>query len=97
MLLYAALSELTGSPVVRLNAAAAIARRDGPERGLAAAEDVARLNPALNDYQPYWALRAYLCARLGRVEAARVAYDGAIERADDHALIGFLKQRRDAL
>ncbi|MEZ5972139.1 MAG: DUF6596 domain-containing protein [Hyphomonadaceae bacterium] len=97
VLLYAALSELTGSPVARLNAAAAIARRDGPERGLAAAEDVARLNPALNDYQPYWALRADLCARLGRVEAARVAYDEAIERADDHALVGFLKQRRDAL
>lgn len=97
VLLYAALSELTGSPVARLNSAAAIARRDGPERGLAVADDIALLNPALNEYQPYWALRADLCARLGRSEAARVAYDEAIERADDRALIAFLKQRRDAL
>lgn len=97
VLLYAALSELTGSPVARLNAAAAIARRDGPERGLAVADDLAALNPALNEYQPYWALRADLCARLGRNEAARVAYDEAIERADDRALVAFLQQRRDAL
>jgi RNA polymerase sigma-70 factor, ECF subfamily len=97
ILLYAALSEITGSPVARLNAAAAIARRDGPERGLAAAEDLARLNPILNDYQPYWALKADLCARLGRAEAARAAYDEAIAREDDRAVIGFLEARRDSL
>ncbi len=52
VLLYHAISELTGSPVARLNAAAAIARRDGPEQGMAAAEEVARQYPLLNDYQP---------------------------------------------
>ncbi len=97
VLLYAALSELTGSPVARLNAAAAIARRDGPEQGLAAAEEVARLSPVLNDYQPYWALRADLCARLGRVEAARAAYDEAIAREADRAVVAFLEARRDGL
>ncbi|MEZ5961862.1 MAG: DUF6596 domain-containing protein [Hyphomonadaceae bacterium] len=97
VLLYGALSEITGSPVARLNAAAAVARRVGPERGLAAAEQVAQLNPVLNDYQPYWALRADLCARLGRAEAARAAYDEAILRADDRAVIAFLKARRDRL
>lgn len=97
VLLYAALSELTGSPVARLNAAAAIARRDGPEQGLAAAEDVARSNPILNDYQPYWALKADLCARLGRNQAARVAYDEAIAREQDRAVLAFLKARRDDL
>lgn len=97
VLLYGALSELTGSPVARLNAAAAIARRDGPARGLAAAEEVARLSPALNDYQPYWALRADLCARLGRVEAARAAYAEAIAREQDRGVVAFLMQRRDAL
>lgn len=95
VLLYSALSEITGSPVAKLNAAAAIARRDGPERGLAAAEDVARLNPILNDYQPYWALRADLCARLNRHEAARVAYDEAIAREQDPAVRRFLLQRRE--
>lgn len=97
VLLYAALSELTGSPVARLNSAAAIARRDGPELGLAAAEDVARLYPLLNDYQPYWALRADLCARLGRSEAARAAYDEAIARESDRAVVAFLEARRDSL
>lgn len=97
VLLYGALSELTGSPVARLNAAAAVARRDGPGRGLAAAEEVARLFPVLNDYQPYWALKADLSGRLGRAEAARVAYDEAIAREDDRAVIAFLQARRDSL
>lgn len=97
VLLYGALSELTGSPVARLNAAAAVARRDGPERGLAAAEEVARLFPVLNDYQPYWALKADLSGRLGRAEAARVAYDEAISREADRAVIAFLEARRDSL
>jgi RNA polymerase sigma-70 factor (ECF subfamily) len=83
--------------VARLNAAAAMARRDGPEKGLAVAEEVAALNPALNDYQPYWALKADLCARLGRSEAARAAYDEAIAREDDRAVIAFLEARRDNL
>ena len=97
VLLYGALSELTGSPVARLNAAAAVARRDGPERGLAAAEDVAQRHPIMNDYQPYWALKADLCARLGRTEAARAAYDEAILREDDRAVVAFLEARRDRL
>ncbi len=97
VLLYLALSELTGSPVARLNAAAAIARRDGPEAGLAAVEDLAANYGVLRDYQPYWALCAELCARLGRVEAARVAYDEAILRETDAAVIGFLRARRDSL
>ncbi len=97
VLLYGALSELTGSPVARLNAAAAIARRDGPEQGLEAAEALAHAFPVLNDYQPYWALKADLSARLGRKEAARVAYDEAIAREDDLAVRGFLEQQRARL
>jgi len=97
VLLYGALSELTGSPVARLNAAAAIARRDGPEAGLAAAEDLAANFGVLLDYQPYWVLRADLCARLGRAEAACAAYDEAIIRESDAAVIAFLKVRRDSV
>ena len=97
VLLYTAISELTGSPVARLNAAAAIARRDGPQQGMAAAEDVARQFPLLNDYQPYWALKADLGARLGRVVAARAAYDEAIARVSDRAVVAFLEARRDSL
>ncbi|MGD9980443.1 MAG: RNA polymerase sigma factor [Hyphomonadaceae bacterium] len=97
VLLYSVLSELTGSPVARLNAAAAIARRDGPEQGFAAAEAVALEFPVLADYQPYWALKADLCARLGYIEAARAAYGEALAREKDRAIIAFLEARRDAL
>lgn len=92
VLLYEAIAELTGSPVARLNAAAAIARRDGPEQGLALAEEL-----ALGDYQPYWALKADLCARLGRREAAWAAYDEAMVRESDAAVVAFLQARQAAL
>lgn len=97
VLLYQALSELTGSPVARLNAAAAIARRDGPETGYAAVEAVSASSPALVDYQPYWALVADLCARLGRTEAARAAYDNAIALEKDAAMRAFLTDRQSRL
>jgi len=95
VLLYGALSELTGSPVARLNAAAAIARRDGAAAGLVAAEAAGSDFPALQTYQPYWALKADLCARLDRVEAAVAAYDEAIARESDRAVLAFLQARRD--
>jgi len=95
VLLYQALAELTGSPVARLNAAAAIARRDGPEKGMSALEALDA--GALRDYQPYWALMADLCARLGRTEAARAAYDEAMARESDVAVVRFLAERRAAL
>ena len=97
VLLYQALTELTGSPVALLNAAAAIARRDGAEAGYAAAEAASARFQMLHDYQPYWALLADLCAKLGRNEAARVAYDEAIAREKDGSVIAFLKARRNAL
>lgn len=97
VLLYQALARLTGSPVAELNAAAALARRDGPAQGLAAAEAVVEAHPQLRSYQPYWALRADLCAKLGRADQAQAAYDEAIAREADPAVIRFLLERRAAL
>ena len=51
----------------------------------------------LNSYQPYWALRADLLAKLSRTEEARAAYDEAIARERDAAVIRFLSERRAAL
>ena len=67
--LYDGLAALTPSPVVRLNRAAAIARRDGAAAGLAALDALNAL--ALNSYQPYWALRADLLAELASTRGAR--------------------------
>lgn len=95
VLLYEALARLAPSPVVHLNRVAALARRDGPAAGLAALDALDA--PALRSYQPYWALRADVLARLGRGEEARAAYDEAIARERDGAVIRFLSERRAAL
>lgn len=95
VMLYEALARFTPSPVVQLNRAAALARRDGAAAGLAALE--ALTAPALRSYQPYWALRADLLARLGRIEEARAAYDEAIARERDAAVVRFLSERRMVL
>jgi RNA polymerase sigma-70 factor (ECF subfamily) len=97
VVLYEALAALNGSPVAHLNRAAALARRDGAEAGLGAAEDARTRFPSLSEYQPYFALIADLNAKLGRADAARAAYDEAITRERDPAIIAFLERRRDAL
>jgi RNA polymerase sigma-70 factor, ECF subfamily len=95
VVLYDGLAALVATPVVRLNRAAAIARRDGAAAGLAALDAI---EPAsLLSYQPYWALRADLFAKLERADDAREAYDQAIARERDGAVIRFLSERRSAL
>jgi RNA polymerase sigma-70 factor (ECF subfamily) len=95
VLLYEALGQLSPSPVVQLNRIAALTRRDGPREGLAALEALDA--PALKSYQPYWALRADLLGRLGRADEARAAYDEAIARERDTAVLRFLSERRAGL
>ena len=72
--LYGELVRLTGSPVVELNHAVAVAEASGPE---AALEIVERL--ALDDYQYLHSTRAELLRRMGRVDEARGAYRRALE------------------
>ncbi len=84
---------LSGSPVVAINRALAVAELEGAAAGLAtmptAAEDA-----RLGEYQPYWAARAELLARTGAREAARAAYDMAIGLERDAAVRRFLQGRR---
>lgn len=96
-LLYEALAALTGSPVALLNTAAAIARRDGAALGLVALIGVIERHPHLQDYQPYWALRADICARLGKGDEARACYTEAIARETDAVVIAFLQQKQAQL
>ena len=78
--LYRRLAQVTGSPVVELNRAIAVAEADGPEAGLAIVE---RLD--LADYRYLHSTRAELLRRLGRHAEARGAYRRALELADDDA------------
>ena len=94
--LYDALAEITGSPVVAINRAIAIAETDGPDAGLAALSAVAS-DARLAQYQPYWAARAALLAAAGDIAAADAAYEQAIGLEADPAVRRFLQQRREGM
>jgi RNA polymerase sigma-70 factor (ECF subfamily) len=91
--IYDALLEMTGSPVVAVNRAAALAETEGAAAGLEALAAVAD-DRRLADYQPYWAARAALLARAGEREAADEAYERAIGLERDPAVRRFLERRR---
>ena len=94
--LYAALAALTGSPVIEINRAVAVAETCGAAAGLAVLDGVAG-DARLADYQPYWAARAGLLARIGAVAQADAAYALAIGLEADPAVRRFLQQRREGL
>ena len=90
-LLYGTLAELTGSPVVELNRAIAVAEVEGLERGLAILD---RLE--LEDYRYLHSTRADLLRRLGREAEARRAYERALELTGEGPERRFLLRRRAA-
>jgi RNA polymerase sigma-70 factor (ECF subfamily) len=92
-LLYDRLFQLTRSPVVALNRAVVIAELRGAPEGLAALDAIAE-DKRLADYQPYWAARADLQARLADKTAANDAYLRAIGLESDPAVRNFLEERR---
>jgi RNA polymerase sigma-70 factor, ECF subfamily len=86
--LYGELARLTGSPVVELNRAAAIAEAGDVEGALALVEGL-----QLDGYHYLHATRAELLRRLERVEEARAAYDRALELVHSDAERRFLERR----
>jgi RNA polymerase sigma-70 factor, ECF subfamily len=86
--LYGKLAELTGSPVVRLNRAVAVAEADGPAAALAIVDQL-----DLPDYQYWHSTRAELLRRLGRGDEARAAYRCALDLARTAPERRFLERR----
>ena len=86
--LYGELARLTGSPVVELNRAIAVAEAEGPEAGLAIVD---RLE--LGDYRYLHSTRGELLRRLGRTTEAREAYQRALTLAHDDAERRLLERR----
>jgi RNA polymerase sigma-70 factor (ECF subfamily) len=86
--LYGELSRLTGSPVVELSRAVAVAEAEGPEAGLAVVDRL-----ALDDYRYLHATRAELLRRLGRSAEAEAAYRRALELVNDEAERRLLERR----
>jgi predicted RNA polymerase sigma factor len=94
--LYDALLTLSGSPVVAINRALAIAEMHGASAALDALQEVAA-DQRLAEYQPYWAARAELLAKTGAHGEARQAYEIAIGLERDSSVRSFLQQRQSAL
>jgi RNA polymerase sigma-70 factor, ECF subfamily len=74
--LYARLAVQTGSPVVELNRAIAVAELDGPEAGLAVLDTL-----ELDHYRYFHSARADLLRRAGRDSEAGHAYRRALDLA----------------
>jgi RNA polymerase sigma-70 factor (ECF subfamily) len=84
---YAELEDLTGSPVVRLNRAVAVAEAEGPESGLALLDGLDLPGHRLPG------TRAELLARAGRVAEARIEMENAIRLVDNDAERAHLAER----
>jgi RNA polymerase sigma-70 factor (ECF subfamily) len=67
----------------------------GPEAGLRMLDEIQ--SAAVITYQPYWAVRAHLLARLQRTSPAIEAYERAMGLAEDDAVRRFLLGRRAQL
>lgn len=67
---YHQLHAMTGSAVVALNRAVAVAMAEGPQAGLALLDDI----DGLDGYHLYWATRGELLHRLGDRPAAHAAF-----------------------
>lgn len=94
--LYGQLVRMEPTPVVNLNYAVALGMAQGPLVGLMTMENL-KLDAALADYHLYYAARADLLRRAGKVAAARHAYQQALELAQTRAERVFLSRRLESL
>jgi RNA polymerase sigma-70 factor (ECF subfamily) len=90
-LLYAALERRTGSPVVRLNRAVAVAEAGSPEAGLTLLDG---LDAALPRHHLVPATRAELLLRAGRAADAAAEFDRALALVRTDAEREHLERRR---
>ena len=91
---YADLEARTGSAIVRLNRAVAVAEVEGPRAGLAL---IAGLDEVLPDNHRVAAVRAELARRVGDTELARTSYRKAIGLCSNDVERTHLRARLDAI
>jgi RNA polymerase sigma-70 factor (ECF subfamily) len=89
---YQQLIRISPTLGTRTSYAAAVAEANEPQAGLAVLDAIE--SDAVASYQPYWAVRAHLLQRLGKMPEALNAYDRAIGLAEDPAIREFLLQKR---
>ncbi|WP_285354216.1 RNA polymerase sigma factor [Pseudomonas sp. lyk4-R2A-10] len=94
--LYDVLLRAVPSPVIELNRAVAVSKRDGALAGLTLIEGILDRGD-LQDYHLAHSARAEFCRQLGRVEEARVAYSRALELTRQESERRFIEGRLSAL
>jgi RNA polymerase sigma-70 factor (ECF subfamily) len=92
VLLYRELMNVLPTPVVALNRAAAVAMASGPEAGLALLHELASLEE-LRAYQPFYATRADLLRRAGRLAEALPDYRRSLELAKNEPERRYMARR----
>jgi RNA polymerase sigma-70 factor (ECF subfamily) len=90
--LYTILEQLTGSPIVSLNRAVAVAMADGLERGLELVDGLAA-DGELDDYHLLYAARADLLRRTGDKVQAANDYERALALVTNDSERRFLERR----
>lgn len=90
--LYNTLLEQRDDVVIRLNRAVALAEVVGVQEAFDEIESLR--SPALEQFQPWHAVRADLLRRLGRSDESRLAYDSAIALTDGAAEQAWLRKRK---
>lgn len=91
---YAALEALTGSAIVRLNRAVAVAEAEDPRAGL---DLLAALDTVLPDSHRVAAVRAELAQRVGDLDIARTSYRRAIDLCANEVERDHLRAQLEAL
>lgn len=94
--LYDHLLAITGSPVVALNRAMALAEIEGPGAALNTIAPLAA-DKRIASYQPFWAAQGELLLRAGRRPEARQALTVAMGLSTDDAVRRYLMRKRDGL
>ncbi len=94
--LYDVLLKADPSPVIELNRAAAVAMRDGPEKGLMLIDSIL-IRGDLADYALAHSARAELCRRLGRTTEANESYNRALALTRQAPQRRFLERRIEQL
>jgi RNA polymerase sigma-70 factor (ECF subfamily) len=94
--LYDVLLKADPSPVIELNRAAAVAMRDGPEKGLLLIDSIL-IRGDLADYALAHSARGELCRRLGRATEANESYHRALGLTSQGPQRRFLERRIEQL
>ena len=95
-MLYEKLYKYQPTPVIMLNGAVALSFAHGPAAGLAAIQQIED-DKSLAHYQPFYAAKADMLRRLGRINEAMKFYRQAVELSGNASEKQYLTARLDRL